>query len=694
MSPGTLLRALLIVALGFWIYWPVFQGDWLWDDNVLVAENFDLHTWEGLWRSWFARPSTDYWPFTWTLLWIDWHLWGKHPLGYHLCTLVLHLFSAFLIWRLFWRLGLRWAWLAGLFFVVHPLMVESVAWISEIKNTFSLPFFLLSLLAWLDFEDGKSSGYLRSVLYYLAAMLAKTSTVMLPLVLLLYCWWKRGRITSREIKHMIPFAVIAVVLGAVTVYFQTPVANQPLVELGGFVTRLIGAGTALCFYLGKFILPVILLPIYPQWVLNPPSLLQMLTIPIWACLLLGLWTLRNAWGRHALFGFGFFLLNLLPVLGFVQMQYLRIAQVADHLAYLPIIGLIGLVVAGLESGYGRMSASIRPLSLGITAMVVLLLVWKSRANAALFVNEETLWNYTLRYNPEAWVAHNGLGNALMRSGKLSAAKEQYDLSIKIYPEYAVAHNNLGLVLMQTGEVSEAMRQYRQALKLDPNYFLSYNNLGNALLQTGRASEAMEQYERALKINPDYVDAHYNLGNTLIQTGHESEAMQQYQQALEIDPDYAPARYNLGNELLQSGRVSEAIEQYEEALRAKPDYAAAHSNLGDALLQTRRVSEAITQYEQALEINPNLVQTHNNLAVALFHSGRITEAITQYEQALEINPNLVQTHNNLAIALFHSGRITEAIEQFVEVLRIDPHFINARDNLAKLQALQKAAPSKN
>ena len=181
-----LLKATILVAVGLWIFSPAFNGDWIWDDSMLVKDNETLRSLAGLGRIWFAAPATDYWPLTWTLLWIEWHLWGAHTLGYHLCSVALHLTSAFLIWRLLDKLGLRWGWLGGLIFVVHPLVVESVAWISEIKNTLSLPFFLLSLNAYIDTDQGVGKrGYGRALLFYLLAMLCKSSVVMLPVVLAL-----------------------------------------------------------------------------------------------------------------------------------------------------------------------------------------------------------------------------------------------------------------------------------------------------------------------------------------------------------------------------------------------------------------------------------------------------------------------------------------------------------------------------
>jgi hypothetical protein len=498
---------LAIVAAALWIYWPALHGGWLWDDHQLVAGNSELRTLHGLWDIWFTVPKTDYWPLTWTLLWMEWHLWGNEPFGYHICTLGLHVSSGFLIWRLFNRLGLRYGWLGGLLFVAHPLAVESVAWVSEIKNTLSLPLFLLSLNAWLDTEENKS-GYMRSVFYFLAAMLAKTSTVMLPLVLLLYCWWKRGHVTRQELKRMIPYVAIAITLGLVTVFSQNFGQQGHGSAPGGFVTRLIGAGTAIFFYLGKFILPINLLPIYPRWTLDPPSMLQVLSLPALAGLLFGLWTQRGSWGRHAVLGFGFFLLNLLPVLGFVNMQYMGVGWVADHLVYLPMIGLVGLIVLGLT----QLPASphlFRVGTVSIAIVIGLLLLEKSRAHAGLFKNGETFWTYTVKHDPHSPLAHDFLGIALLQTGRVTEAIEQFEQALKI-EENVTSHINLGTAFGRIGRVPEAIEQFELALKFEPDNSVAHSNLGAALMQMGRVSEAIEQFERSLKIKPDNAVVQSNL----------------------------------------------------------------------------------------------------------------------------------------------------------------------------------------
>jgi hypothetical protein len=395
---GALLKATILVAVGLWIFSPVFNGDWIWDDTTLVAENDSLRSLTGLGKIWFAAPATDYWPMTWTLLWVEWHLWGAHTLGYHLCSVALHLTSAFLIWRLFSKLGLRWGWLGGLVFVVHPLAVESVAWISEIKNTLSLPFFLLSLNAYIDADQGRGGkGYGRALLFYLIAMLCKSSVVMLPVDLLLYHWWRHGRITWFDCRRMLPYIAIALALGSVTLYFQaTHYTESDVVRDRGIITRLIGAGAAIFFYIGKFILPVDLVPIYPRWNLNPPSLSRLLTLPLLALTLAALWTKRKTWGRHALFGVGFFLINLLPVIGLCRMTWMNVSWVADHLVYIPMIGLIGCAVAGLEVAHRNLSPAARPwLFAAITALIILM-ARESHWYAGMFVDLKTLRTLTVQ----------------------------------------------------------------------------------------------------------------------------------------------------------------------------------------------------------------------------------------------------------------------------------------------------------
>jgi tetratricopeptide (TPR) repeat protein len=327
-------------------------------------------------------------------------------------------------------------------------------------------------------------------------------------------------------------------------HFENHGHEAGTVETEGFFIRLLGAGMAVCFYLGKFLWPTGFLPDYPRWVLDPPSLVQILPIPLLMALGFGLWTWRGSWGRHVLLGFGFFLINLLPVLVFIVMNYDTMIWSMDHLVYLPIIGLIGLAVAAMGQAEERLIPSLRPVGVGVVAVVMIFLAWESHGYAGLYINSETLWNYTLQRNPQAYLAHN----------------------------------NLGSVLDGEGRINEAMEQFEQALQIKPDFTEAHNNLGYALQQSGRMAEAIKQYQEALRLKPDFAEAHYNLGNTLLLTGRMAEAIQQYQEALRLKPDYAEAHGNMGFALQRAGRISEAITQYEQALQLKPDDPVARNNL--------------------------------------------------------------------------------------------------------------------
>lgn len=399
----------MIVMIGWWIYEPVLHGGWLWDDNFYLTQNPLIGDPSRWWKAWCLPGSfIEYYPVTETVRWMQWHLWGLNPFGYHVTNLVLHLISALLVWRLFAKLGLRLAWVGGLIFVLHPVQVESVAWIAELKNTLSLPPFLLAMCAWIDFErDHRDRDYFLALVFFLLAMLCKITAAPFPLVILLYAWWKHGRLEKTDFRTSAPFFLVSLVLGMTTLWTGTTFAQvhgmqDMTVPLGGFFSRVALAGQTLSFYLLKCFLPLGLLPLYPQWQVDPPTLAQFLPWPVLGGVMSWLWWQRKGWGRHALLGLGFFILMLLPFLGFNVISYMHYTWVMDHFLYIPIIGLIGLVVAALEKINlylplpGRISGGIvLAIALGLLALV-------SRGYAGIFVDQETLWAYTLQHNPKAW----------------------------------------------------------------------------------------------------------------------------------------------------------------------------------------------------------------------------------------------------------------------------------------------------
>lgn len=584
------LQVLVIVLAVVCIYWPVLEGGWLWDDSRYVTSNLLLRSFTGLEKIWFEPKSfVEYYPILATAEWVQWHLWGMETLGYHVTNLGLHCINALLVWRVLGKFGLRLAWLGGLIFAIHPVQVESVAWISELKNTLSLPPFLLAVCAWIDYEEKKlSRDYWIALGLFLVAMLCKISMVSFPLMILFYAWWKRDRITLGDLQASAPFFVISLVLGALTVYLGAVFTHSHSVHdmvgvslgsvtQGGWASRVAVMGLSLSFYFFNCIWPVGLLPIYPKWAVNPPSPWQFLPWPVMAVLFYGLWTGRKNWGKGVLLGAGFFLLMLLP---FAALHW-SFTWVMDHFLYIPIIGLIGLVVAGLGQIDERWPWFSRPYGIGILAAVMALMAYDSFSYAGVFIDSETLWTFTLSRNPDSWLAHNNLGNAFIKKGEIDGAIAEFEKALQVNANYAKSHNNLGYSLLQKGRVDDAIEEYEKAVKIDPDFADAYGNIGVALAQKGQIDEAIVEYQKALSVNPSFVEVMSNLGLALAKKNRWDEAIVQWQKAVEINPDYAQGHTNLGVAFMQKGLVNEATAQFQEAVRLDPTDPNAQSNLAKA-----------------------------------------------------------------------------------------------------------------
>lgn len=585
----TLLHAAIIVAAGLFIYWPAFNGYWIWDDGMYISQNPLMNDPARLWKAWFQPGSfIEYYPITETVQWVQWKLWGDDTLGYHLTNVGLHLLSAFLVWRLLGKFGLRLAWLGGLLFAIHPMMVESVAWISELKNTLSLPPFLLAVCAWIDYEErGRRGDYVRALALFLVSMLCKIGMAPFPVIILLYAWWKRGRVGWRDGLASAPFFVISVILGLVTkwcgeYYMQSQLKNPAVIEIGGFFSRLALSGQTLAFYFTKCFWPAGPLPIYPQWKIDPSSPLQFVPWLVLAGAVYWLWRRRESWGRHVLLGLGFFILILGPFLGFVPISYMSFTWVMDHFIYVPIIGLIGIVVAGIERVDARLAAPVHPFSTGILTVIMGLLAFESHWYAAAYTDAETFWTYTVDHNPGAWGAHDNLAQALLQVGEPEKAREHFETAIRLKPELAAPYCDLAAALVQLGRNSEGMESLRQALQRDPNSAEAHNDLGVMLAQSGRMTEALAEFETALRHRPHYVDAYNNIGNALFQLGRTSDAIEQFGMAIQIDPSNVPAHDDLGLALEQAGRVRDAEDQFRRSLEINPGDDKARDNLARLL----------------------------------------------------------------------------------------------------------------
>ena len=536
----------VLLLAGLFVYLPALHGNWLWDDGFTIKDNPLMGEAGGWWKFWFAPPGPDYFPLTSTVEWGLWRVFGDHTFPFHVACLGLHLLSAFLIWALFKRLGLKLALLGALLFVVHPLAVESMAWISELKNTVSLPLLLGAMLCWLYYDDEKkqSKFYFGALVLFLAALLAKTSVVMLPFVLLLYTWWKYGRITRKKFVATIPFFAVAFVLGVLTMFFQKQWAiGTEAIDTGGPVGRAAGAGWALLFYTGKFFWPMHLMPAYPPWSFNHYDVTQLLPWLVPAGVGAVLWWRRSdPWARAGLLGLGFFALNLAPVLGFLTMSYMRIAWVADHFAYVPMIGLIGLVALGVDKLLAASPRAALPIAAGTLVLLTYLLAAQSYNYAENFRDQTALWSYTLKLNPNSWLAELNLGLSLTEMRDLPRAEMHLRKSIALHDNFYGTHMALANIVAQMGRNEEAAGEYAQALKLSPDSISAHVNYGIVLSRLHRDKESEGQYYLATLCpaqSPanlaNLAMAHFNLAYVYQQQGKKAEAIRQFQAVLEIQP---------------------------------------------------------------------------------------------------------------------------------------------------------------
>ena len=576
----TRLQGLVIIALAIWIFSPVLRGDWLWDDFTYISRNPFITDPAGLGKILtHADGLGNYDPLTSAVRWLQWQCLGDNTLGYHLTNVGLHVASAFLLWRLFHRLQIPMAWLGALIFTVHPLMVESVAWIAELKNTLSLPPLLLAMLAFVTYDESRRrTDYFQALAWFVVAMLAKTSGFMLPVVLLGYAWWKRGKISMGDIKTSVPFFLIAMVAILVSISPHTDSSgHDEIVATGGLAARLASVGWAGLFLLGKVLLPMQLMPVYSGISVETPTVNDLLPWLLLVAALGVLWNKRKTWGLPILAGLGFFLVNLVPVFGFIVKNYSTMVWSMDHLIYLPVIGLIGLVVFGASEAIKHFAQK-RSLINASMLLLVAVMAFISHGYAETFLDEETLWRYSVERNPNILLAQEYLGKVLLRRGHPEEAEVHFEVALRLNPKRAPSHDYLGQTLVQMGKAEQGIAEYQQALALEPTNSEVENNLGVALMQQNKLSEAVDHLTRAVQLKSDYALAYDNLGVALAGLGRNQQAVNQFTKVLQLTPGSVPALDNLGNALLQLGQKEEAKMRFQQALQIAPDDAKALKGL--------------------------------------------------------------------------------------------------------------------
>ena len=587
------------------------------DDRRLVETDNPLVNGQlGPFSIWF---QTDFALSTF-VLWAQWLAWGPHPGCYHAVNMLLHATSAVLVWRLLARSRIPGAWVAAAIFAVHPVCINSVARIAELKNTLSLPFFLLSLWLYLpSLNPNPNPGrdapaavrYGLSLVAFVLALLSKTSTVMLPLVLLACAAWQCGRITRRDVLRTSPFFVLALAFGLMSAWFQKHQAMAgSALQPESFWERLTLAARAFWFYLGKALLPLNLNLVYPQWKMDATALAACVPLLLFCGVVLVCWRFRREWGRHVLFGLGIYALTLFPALGFFESQFLTRWRVSDHLQYLALIAPVTLAAAGL--------AFLLPVWAfrGVAAALIGFLSFLTFQRAHVFASEESLFRDTLAKNPAAWGIQNDLGVLLAARKNYPEAVDHFVASLQSNPDNPDAQSNFGQTLAAQGKFKEAEPHYLAALKSKPGDPETHQRFATALMQEGRNREALSHLRAALALSskPD-LRMRLDYAALLHQTGDLRGAVAQLRQAVLLQPDSVEALNNLAwllataaDDKLRDG--AEAVRYAERASRLPPvKEMCVPGTLAAAYAEAGRFPEAIATAEKAVEMETAAGETH-------------------------------------------------------------------------------------
>jgi tetratricopeptide (TPR) repeat protein len=676
-SPVSL--ALLLVALVIAAYWPALHAGFIWDDDKYVTENPMLTAPEGLRQIWFAaHTQSQYFPLVYTTFRLERVVWGLHPLGYHLVNVLLHAGNALLVWAVLRRLAVPGAWLAAAIFALHPVQVESVAWVTELKNLESLLFYLLAVVAWLSFVD--SAGRRSLGFYFLAlaacllALFAKTTACTLPTALVLVLWLRSRRAGAEEQAHsrrelfgpgfggwpralqILPFVLAGVALGLVSVWWEGNLGtyNEETRLSFSFLQRALIASRALWFYAAKLVWPVNLAFSYRRWEVNGSDWMQYL--PLAGCLgaAVLLWIWRRKLGIEVISGVVFFVAALAPLLGFISLYTFQYSFVADHYQYTASIGLIavfaGTVATGSRKGRAPpfLTGAFRALLLAVLGC----LTWQQ---CGAYLNAEALWRDTLAKNPESWMAHYNLAIELQSRGAVDEAVEHYRLALLLNPRHAKAQNNLGLILASKGNLPEAIACYQAALQTSPDFASAHNNLAVALAAQGNYGEAVIHLQKALRLEPHSLGFLMNLGGFLKAQGKTNDAFECYLKATRLFPGEVEVWRRFGAAALDQRQLDQAISAYRRAVQLASNRVDLLVDFGNALASRTNYDEAISTYRQALAAAPENSGLHYNLGVVLDLRGKPEEAKTELREALRLKPDFVEARQQLILLSLRQGK---------------------------------------
>lgn len=706
----------LLVASALAAYWPALSAGFIWNDSDYVTAP-ELRSLAGLLKIWFKVGATQqYYPLLHSMFWVEHRLWGDHPLGYHLFNILVHAANGALFVALLKRLRVPGAWLAGFIFVLHPVYAESVAWITEEKNTVSTLFYLAS--AWLfagpdgDLAPSRSRRWWAFGLFAIA-ILSKSVAATLPAALLVAVWWRRGRIDwRRDARPLLPWFGAALAIGVFTGWVERTYIGAKGSNFNfNLLERGLIAGHVVWFDLGKLILPIRLVFIYPRWQIDAHQPVQYLYPAALIAVLALLWSIRGK-ARAPLACALLFVGGLTPTIGFFNVYAFIFSFVADHWQYIAGLALIAL----FASAVARSRAPVWLVAVPILGALGLL----THEEAKGYHDPVGFYRRIIERNPASWMAHNNLGEIELHDGDIPGARSEFEAALKARPDYAEAESNLGLAYLAVGDARGALVHLDRACVLRPDVAIYHGNRGIALAAVNRIEEAKAEYTKALEEqpvfpqiyfdfgllwttlkrpdlaaaafhqavqqNPEDYECWFQLGILDAAAGRMAESANDLHRAMAINPADVRAEREYGNLLRQTGHLSEALA-IEEATAAKaPNDGPTHYYLGLTYGSLKRWDEAIAQYLTALRINPGYAEADNDLALAYSATKRPGEAIAAEQRALAIRPDFAEAENNLGVFIAEHGKMADAVPHFQRAVKLNPNYANAWQNLSRVDAL--------
>jgi tetratricopeptide (TPR) repeat protein len=590
-----ILFAFLVLALA--VYLPATKAGFIWDDDAYVTENPLLRDVGGLWRIWTTTETPQYYPLVFTTFWVEYQLWGLDPAGYHIVNIILHALNAALIGLILHTLRVRGAWWVALLFAVHPVHVESVAWVTERKNVLSALFYLLSFHTYLRYELSARRGlYITALLLFFLALLSKTVAASLPLALLLALYYMKKKLKIVDGLRMLPFFGLSVAMGLVTVFLEEGMIEAVKAEFQfSWLERGLIACKALLFYPFKLIVPYPLIFNYPRWDMETAGPWALAVIPLLAGLLVYLW-------RKELHGYlcatVFFVVTIAPALGLFNVYPFRYSFVADHFQYLASIGILILVVQAARGKWIWVAGPPVIVLLGV-------LTWNQ---AGVYKDVETLWQDTISKNPRSWLAHNNMALLQLDRGETLLAMESFNKAINCKPTSVESYTGRGMVRRTLQDYDGALLDFDSAVKLDPSYPQLYLHRGELYSKLGRYDEAVRDLDTFLQSNPDYMPAYRSRAIAHLGAQRYDSALSDLDRAIELGAN-------------------------EEA----------YNDRGVVYMQMKRYGEAIADFTKAIEIGPEPGRFLHNRGMAHAASGRFREALDDYAAALREDPDALNTH---------------------------------------------------